>query len=116
MEEILVKTHLIIKNIQDEYSINWCGRIIDSKPKIKHGLPVFVIVGRDGRYELSSADMRYIEESAKNAAKPRGREAITSGKSYIYILEEDDSERLLGIVTHNRIKHYAPMYDKVGWK
>lgn len=116
MEEIAVKTHLIIKDIQEEYNINWCGKIMDSKPMIKNGLPVFIIISSAGRFELNCIDINYIEKCAKRAAVPHGRGAISSDKSYIYILEEDENEKLLGIVTHNRIKKYAPMYDKVGWK
>ena len=35
MEEVLVKTHLIVTDIHDEYNIKWCGRILDAEPKFK---------------------------------------------------------------------------------
>ena len=48
MEEILLKTHLIITDIHDEYHMNWCGKIAEAKPLLKDGLPVFVIIGSRG--------------------------------------------------------------------
>lgn len=35
MAEVLVKTHLIVTDVHEEYNINWCGKIINTKPKIK---------------------------------------------------------------------------------
>ena len=115
MEEIAVKTHLIIKDVHEEYRINWVGKILDTKPKIKNGKPVFIVVGRDGRIELNTTDMKKIENCAKSLTHPKGRGAITSDSSRIYILEEDEKETLMGVVFHNHIKQYAPMYDKVGY-
>lgn len=116
MKEVALKTHLIITDIQDEYSIEWCGKFKDAKPMIKNDLPVFIVVGSEGRFELNCLDMKFIEDCAKSAAKPKGRESFTSDQAYIYLLEEDENETLIGIVTHSRIKKYAPMFDKVGWR
>ena len=41
MAEVLVKTHLIITDMHEEYHMNWCGKIIDTKPKIKNNKPIF---------------------------------------------------------------------------
>lgn len=41
MAEVLVKTHLVVTDVHEEYDINWCGRILDVKPKIKNNMPVF---------------------------------------------------------------------------
>ena len=49
MEEVAVKTHLIITDIHEEYHMNWCGKIFDAKPKLKNGLPIFTIIGSQGR-------------------------------------------------------------------
>ena len=37
MEEVMVKTHLIITGIHDEYHMNWCGKIAEAKPLLKNG-------------------------------------------------------------------------------
>lgn len=116
MDEILIKSHLIVTDIHEEYSIKWLGRIIDTKPQIKNGKPIFIVTGGGGRMELNTTDMNRIEKCAKLCTKPRGRSAVTTDTARIYILEEDDNERLIGILTHNHVKTYAPMYDKVGWR
>ena len=116
MEEVLVKTHLIVTDVHDEYNIKWCGRILDAKPKFKNNKPIFTIVGGKGRMEVNSTDMKYIEDCAKCLASPKGRAAVTTDTARIYIVQEDDSEKLLGIVTQNHIKSYAPMYDKIGYR
>lgn len=66
MEEILIKTHLIITDIQDEYSIKWCGKIIETKPLLKEGIPCFVIIGTSGRVELNTINIKQLEETAKD--------------------------------------------------
>ena len=116
MEEVLIKTHLIVTDVQNEYDINWCGKIIDSKPLFKNNKPVFVIVGSEGRLELNTTDMTELEKWAKKYTQPHGRSAVSTDSSRIYLVEEDGNEKLLGIVTHNRIKKYAQMMDKVGWQ
>lgn len=116
MEERKIKSHLIITDIHDDYHINWCGKILDAKPKIENGKPIFVIVGSRGRIETNTVDMRALEKIAKSLTEPRGHAAITSDSSRIYIKEISDNEKLLGVLTHKRIKSYAPMYDKVGYR
>ena len=116
MEEVLVKTHLIVKDVHDEYHINWCGKILDAKPKFKNGRPIFVIVSGGGRMELNTTDMKKIEKCAKMLTRPKGRSAVSTDTARIFIIEEDDNEMLLGIVMHDRIKTFAPMYDKVGYR
>ena len=116
MEEVLIKTHLIVTDVQNEYDINWCGKIIDSKPLFKNNKPVFVIVGSEGRLELNTTDMTELEKWAKKYTQPHGRSAVSTDSSRIYLVEEDGNEKLLGSVTHNRIKKYAQMMDKVGWQ
>lgn len=116
MAEVLVKTHLIVTDVHEEYNINWCGKIINTKPKIKNGKPIFAVIGSRGRMEVNTADMNRVEKCAKLLTTPKGRQAITTDKAYIYILEENDNEMLLGTLIHNHVKSYAPMYDKVGYE
>lgn len=112
MGEVAVKTHLIITNIHEEYEINWCARIIDTKPLLRNGKPQFLIISKQGRIELNTLDIKELERNAKILTYPKGRTAVTSDSSYIYIKEIEDKETLIGIVTHKRIKKFAPMYDK----
>lgn len=112
MSEVKLKTHLIVSDVHDEYIVKWCGKIIDTKPLIKNGLPVFVIVSSEDRLELNTIDIKYIEQCAKKACHPRGRASFTSDTSYIYIVEEDGKETLMGKVIDNHIKQYQQMYDK----
>lgn len=116
MAEVLVKTHLIVTDIHEEYNINWSGKILDAKPKFKNNKPVFVVVSTGGRIELNTVDMGRVEECAKLLTVPKGRQAITTDKAYIYIVEENDNEMLLGTLTHNHVKSYAPMFDKIGYE
>lgn len=111
-----VKTHLIIKDIQDTYDINWCGRLLDSNPVIKDGKPVFILIGDHRRIEFNTVDTRLLEKWGKKLAQPHGREAVTSGRSRIYIKEINGNEKLACIITHNRIKTFAPMYDEIEYK
>ena len=113
MSEVLLKTHLIVTSIHEEYDINWCGKILDAKPKFKNGKPIFIIVGGGGRMEINTIDIKRVEKCAKLVTAPKGRQSITTDTARIFILEEDDNEKLLGILTHHHIKDYAPMYDKV---
>lgn len=115
MQEISVKTHLIITDIHDEYHMNWCGKIIDANPKIENGKPVFAIIGSKGRIELNTINMKDLERAAKALTRPKGRSAVTTDTSRIYIKEVDGNEKLLGILTHKNVKSFAPMFDKVGY-
>lgn len=116
MEEVLIKSHLIVTDVHDEYHIKWIGKIIDTKPKFKNGKPIFIVVGGKGRMELNTTDMTRIERCAKSCTQPRGRSAVTSDTARIFIKEEDGNEKLLGILTHDHVRTYAPMYDRVGYR
>ena len=116
MQEVKIKTHLIITDIHNEFNMNWCGKIINTKPKFENNKPVFVIIGSLGRMEVNTADMKYLEKCAKKLTYPRGRQAVTTDKARIYIVEEDGKETLMGVLTHNNVKQYAPMFDPVGYK
>lgn len=118
MEERFVKTHLIVTDIHEEYHIDWCGKIADAKPKFKDGKPIFIIVGSkgNGRIELNTTSMKEVEKCAKLITNPRGRAAITTDNCRIFLKEENDNEKLMGILTHSHIKSYVPMYDRVGYE
>lgn len=116
MGEKMLKTHLIITDIRDEYRINWCGKLIDVQPVLKNGMPIFILISSTSRVEMNTINMKQIEDCAKKITYPRGREAITTDKTYIYIQEVSGKNHLMGVVTHNRIKSYAPMYDKFEYR
>lgn len=117
MQEVAIKTHLIITDIHEEYHMNWCGKLFDTKPALnKEGLPMFIIIGSESRIEASTIDINYLEKCAKLLTHPKGRGAVSIDKAYIYIKEVDGNEKLLGILTHKRVKSFAPMYDKVGYR
>ncbi len=117
MQEIKLKTHLIITDIHEEYHMNWCGKLIDTIPYINNkGMPIFIIIGSQNRIEIDSININYIEECAKRITNPIGHSAITYDHAYIYIKEKNGNEKLLGILTHKRIKNFAPMYDRIGYK
>ena len=115
MQEIMVKTHLIITDIHDEYHMKWCGKINDANPLLQDGLPLFIIIGTGGRIELNTIDMKRIEHAAKLLTKPKGRSSVSTDTSRIYIKEVDGNDFLLGVMTHKNIKTFAPMRDKVGY-
>ena len=115
MEEIALKTHLIITDIHDEYHMNWCGKIAEANPLLINGLPLIVIIGARGRIELNTIDMKWIEHNAKILTRPKGRSTVSVDTSRIYIKEIDGNEMLLGVMTHKNIKTFAPMHDKVGF-
>lgn len=116
MNQTMVKTHLIITDIHEEYNIKWHSCIMDTKPKIENGKPIFVIRSKEGAVEVNTTDVKYLEQIAKHMTYPKGREAVTTDNAYIYIKEKDNSEKLLGTLTHNRVKKFAPMYDKVYYR
>ena len=116
MREISIKSHLIVTDIHEKYNVKWIGRILDTKPKLKNGKPIFIVVGSGGRIELNTTDMNRIEECAKLLTRPRGRQSVTTDTARILIQEEDDNEKLMGVLTHNHIKTFAPVYDKVGYE
>ena len=111
IEEVMIKTHLIVSDIHEEYYIDWCGKIVDTKPLFKNNLPLFIIIGSEERVELNTLDIKRIEECAKRLTHPHGRQAITTDIARIYIKEEDGNNKLIGRVIHNHIKQYQQMYD-----
>ena len=112
MSEVMLKTHLIVSDVHEEYFVKWCGKLAGIKPLIKNGLPIFILVGSDGRMELNTIDIKIIERYAKSLSHPRGREAITSDCARIYILDENENEVLMCKVFHNHVKQYQQMYDR----
>lgn len=115
-DTVMIKSHLIITDIHSEYIIKWHGKIIDTNPLFKNGMPIFIIIGSESRVELNTCNMKQIEEIAKSITKPRGRGAVSTDTARIYIKEVDGAETYIGSVIHNRVKTYAPMFDPVGYK
>ena len=113
MEEVMVKTHLIITDIHDEYHMKWCGKIAKATPFLKNGLPLFIIIGTKGRLELNTIDMKHLERSAQLMTRPKGRSAITTDTARIYIKEVAGYDFLQGVLTHKNVKTFSPMHDKV---
>lgn len=116
MQEVAIKTHLIVTDVHEEYDIDWCGRLMDTNPVFENDMPIFILISETHRRELNTMDMHRIEECAKAIAEPHGRAAVTVAKTHIYIKEEDNKQTLVGVVTHKHIKSYAPMYDSVYYK
>lgn len=114
VEEVSIKTHLIVTDIHEEYDIKWTGKMKDAKPIFENDMPIFVIISGATRVELNTIDISKVEAAAKRITNPRGKASTTIDKARIY-LKEKDNERLMGTVTHYHIKSYAPMYDKVGY-
>lgn len=88
----------------------------DANPVWENDQPIFILKSRTRRSELNTLDMTLIEKIGKDMAEPKGREARTSAKTYVYLKEENNKERLMCVITHTKIKTFAPMYDKVGWR
>lgn len=117
MEQVKVKTHLIISEIQEQYDVKWTGKFKEVNPFLNEdGLPLFIIISDDSRVELNTISMKDVEECAKRIAHPKGRASITSARSCIYLKEIDGKETYMGYVVHRRVKKYQQMYDKVGWQ
>ena len=112
MQEVMLKTHLIVTDVHEEYIINWCGKIANTKPLFKNNRPVFVIKSSGARIEVNTANMKHLEHCAKLITNPHGRQAITTDIARIYIKEENGKETLIGKVTHNHVRQYQQMYDK----
>lgn len=108
---VKINTHPIVVGAHEEYHIDWCGQIINTRPKMENGKPIFIIKGNEGTIELNTIDMKHIERVAKKLTNPCGGASVTTDEAYIYILEEDGKKTLLGVVTHNHIMEYRQMYD-----
>ena len=111
MQEVMLKTHLIVTDVHDEYYVKWCSYIINTKPLLKNDMPIFIIISSDSRVELNTANIKQVEDCAKTITHPRGRQAITTDIAHIYIKEENNKETLVGKVIHNHVKQYQQMYD-----
>lgn len=116
MNEVMIKTHLIIKDVHEEYIMHWNGSIVGTNPKRKDGKPVFIIRSKMGFVEMNTTDVKLLERVAKKMTAPKGRAALTSDTADIYIKEVDGNEKRLGVLTHNHIKKFAPMYDAVYYR
>lgn len=112
-ETVAIKTHLIITDIHDEYDINWCGKLLGADPVLIDNIPVFIVRSNGHRAEVNTWDMKELEHLGKQITSPKGRGAISSAQAYIYLKEKDNKERLMCVITHKRIKSFAPMYDKI---
>ena len=112
MQEVMIKTHLIVTDVHEEYKIEWCGKIADTKPLLKNGMPVFIIISSEERVEMNTIDIKSIENCAKRITHPHGRKAITTDIARIYLKEEDGHEEFMGRVIHNHVKKYQQMYDR----
>jgi hypothetical protein len=116
-EKMTTTTRFICIDSRDEYSIRWFTKIIDTNPVFnKNGKLSFAIIGSKGRMEINTLDMNYLEKCAKLLTSPKGRSSISTDKAYIYIKEVGGYEKLLGVLTHKRVKSFAPMHDKVGYR
>lgn len=113
MEEKLVKTHLIVTDIKNDYNFKWIKTIKETQPMFQNNKFVFVMIGGNGRMEINTNDMTRVEKCAKRMSYPKGRTAVTSDIVRIFIKQEDESEVLIGFLTHTRIKTFAPMFDKI---
>ena len=112
MSGVMLKTHLIVSDVHEEYCIDWCGSIANAKPVFKNNMPIFILISSEERRELNTIDIKKIEEVAKKITRPRGRQAVTTDITRIYIKEEGGKQKLLGKVTHNHVKEYQQMYDR----
>ena len=108
---MLVKTHLIVTSQHEEYIVKWHDSLANSNPLFKNNMPIFILISGKGRMELNTLDIPYLEKIAKNFTSPKGRGAITTDKTYIYLKEVDGNEKQTGTVIHNHVRQYAPMYD-----
>ena len=111
-EKSLDKPHFIVKDIQDDYHVNWCGKLIEAKPILKDGKPIFVIIGSQHRLELNTIDLNYVEKCAKRMTYPKGRQAVTTDSARVYIKEESGNEFLLGVISHIRSKTFVPVHGR----
>lgn len=109
---VKINIHPIVVGQHEEYHIDWCGKIKDVKPKIKNDMPVFFIKGQEGGVEINTVDMKWLERVAQKMTKPNGKGSVTTDKTFIYVIEEDNKKTLLGIVTHHHIREYRRMFDK----
>lgn len=113
---VKINTHPIVVGSHEEYDIDWCGKIIDTHPKMENGMPVFFIRGSEGGMEINTLDMKMLEHIAQKMTSPCGRGSVVTDRAYIYIVEEDEKKTLLGIVTHSHIREYRRMFDEFEYR
>ena len=111
-EEEEIKPQLRVKSVDNDFTIKWVGKITDAKPQIRNGKPIFAVAGGGGRIELNTTDMTRVQRAARMCTQPKGRGAFASDYARIYVIQEDDSEKLLGVVTHYRTKTFYPVTIK----
>lgn len=111
-EKEVVNTRLICIGCDDEYQMKWVRKIIDTNPVFVENQFSFVIIGSQSRIEVNTMDFKRLEDIAKRITIPKGRSAISTDKAYIYIKEVDGSDKLMGVLTHNRIKTFVPVNSK----
>ena len=117
MKEVMLKTHLIVKDVHDEYYMNWCGTIANVQPAFtEDGQLMFAVVSSNSRVEINTLDMSELERMAKKITSPKGRTAISKDIARIYVIDQKQEQHLLGELIHKRIKSFAPMYDKIGFR
>ena len=111
-EKEVVNTRLICIGCDDEYQMKWVKKIADTNPIFNQNKLSFVIISSQSRVEIDTLNFKRLEECAKKLTAPKGRSAVSTDKSYIYIKEIDGNEKLIGILTHNRIKNFVPINSK----
>ena len=65
MQEVMIKTHLIVTDVHEEYIVKWCGKIANTKPLFKNNMPVFVIISSESRIEMNTIDMKKLKSARK---------------------------------------------------
>ena len=109
---VKINTHPIVVGTHEEYDIEWCGKIVDTCPKIENNMPVFFIKSSQGGMEINTNNIKTVEYVAQNLTSPHGKDSITVDKSYIKKKKKNNNKVLLGIITHRHIKEYRQMYDE----
>ena len=110
--EKVTNTRLICIGCDDNFQMKWIRKIIDTNPIFDEDKLSFVIIGSNSRIEISTMDFNRLENVAKRITVPKGRSAISTDKAYIYIKEVGGGEKLMGVLTHNRIKTFVPVNSK----
>ena len=109
----IFKPHFICTDIQNEYQLKWVKSLIDTDPVYDDkGNIAFVIIGSQRRIEVNTLDLVYLEHCAKLLTAPKGHTACSTDKALISVKEKNGKETLLGVLTHNRIKTFIPIYNK----
>lgn len=108
----VVNTRLICIGCEDEYQMKWVGKIIDTNPIFIDNQFSFVIIGSQSRIEVNTMDFNRLENIAKRITVPKGRSAVSTDKAYIYIKEVSGKDKMIGVLTHNRIKTFVPVNSK----